>query len=84
MTHIKRIILLHSCLSLFSVGCTTMGKGTWSWGLGLGLGLGLSGGACIIIAVYAEPGPVPVEKVCSTEKTILSEVAFEKLKFPFC
>lgn len=44
---------------------------------------GLSGGACIIIAVYAEPVPVLVEKVCSPEKTILSEVAFEKVKFQF-
>lgn len=44
---------------------------------------GLSGGACITIAVYAEPGPVLVEKVSSPEKTILSEVAFGKVKFQF-
>lgn len=44
---------------------------------------GLSGGAHIIIAVYAEPGLVLVQKVRSPEKTILSEVAFEKVKFQF-
>lgn len=43
----------------------------------------LSDGACIIIAVYAEPGPVLVEKICSPERTILFEVAFEKVKFQF-
>lgn len=44
---------------------------------------GFSGGACIIITVYAEPGAVLVEKVCCPERTILSEVAFEKVKFKF-
>jgi len=37
-----------------------------------------------MIAAYSAPGSVPVEKIYSPEKTILLEMAYEKVKFQFC